>query len=50
MDEALPFDVRDVAGLRWSDGKLNDSARMFALSLKALEWRDLGPSPGKQNA
>lgn len=37
-------------GQVWSDGKLNNNTRMFALSLKTLQWRELQPVSSARNA
>lgn len=37
-------------GQVWSGGDLRDNARMFALSLTSLEWRELSAAPGVAHA
>lgn len=48
--DLLENEIRIRGGQVWSDGKLKDNARIYALSLRSLEWRDLGPMPGGKHA
>lgn len=48
--DVLGNEIRVRGGQVWNDGQLKDNARMFALSLKTLEWRELRAASGAANA